>query len=107
MSVEPPMTARIYKPAQTAMQSGQGKTRDWVLDYEPEEPRVVESLMGWTSSGDMKGQLRLRFDTKEEAVAYAERHGIPYQVFEAKPSARRGLSYADNFAFNRRGAWTH
>jgi hypothetical protein len=101
------MTARIYKPAKTAMQSGQGKTRDWVLDYEPEEPRVVESLMGWTSSGDMKGQLRLRFDTKEEAVAYAERHGIPYQVFEAKPAARRGLSYADNFAFNRRGAWTH
>jgi hypothetical protein len=101
------MTARIYKPAKTAMQSGQGKNRDWVLDYEPEEPRVVESLMGWTSSGDMKGQLRLRFDTKEEAVAYAERHGIPYQVFEAKPAARRGLSYADNFAFNRRGAWTH
>ena len=101
------MTARIYKPAKTAMQSGQGKNRDWVLDYEPEEPRVVESLMGWTSSGDMKGQLRLRFDTKEEAVSYAERHGIPYQVFEAKPAARRGLSYADNFAFNRRGAWTH
>ena len=101
------MTARIYKPAKTAMQSGQAKTRDWVLDYEPEEPRVVESLMGWTSSGDMKGQIRMRFDTKEEAVAYAERHGIPYQVFEAKPAARRGLSYADNFAFNRRGPWTH
>jgi hypothetical protein len=105
--MEPPMTARIYKPAKTAMQSGQAKTRDWVLDYEPEEPRVVESLMGWTSSGDMRGQIRMRFDTKEEAVAYAERHGIPYQVFEAKPAARRGLSYADNFAFNRRGAWTH
>jgi len=101
------MTARIYKPAKTAMQSGQAKTRDWVLDYEPEEPRVVESLMGWTSSGDMKGQIRMRFDTKEEAVAYAERHGIPYQVFEVKPATRRGLSYADNFAFNRRGAWTH
>jgi ETC complex I subunit-like protein len=101
------MTARIYKPAKTAMQSGQAKTREWVLDYEPEEPRVVESLMGWTSSGDMKGQIRMRFDTKEEAVSYAERHGIPYQVFETKPAARHGLSYADNFAFNRRGAWTH
>jgi hypothetical protein len=55
----------------------------------------------------MKSQIRLEFATKEEAVAYAERHGIPYQVFEAKPAARRGLSYADNFAFNRRGAWTH
>ena len=101
------MTARIYRPAKTAMQSGHAKTREWVLDYEPEEPRVVESLMGWTSSGDMKSQIRLEFVTKEEAVAYAERHGIPYQVFEAKPPARRGLSYADNFAFNRRGAWTH
>ena len=81
------MTARIYKPAKTAMQSGQAKTREWVLDYEPEEPRVVESLMGWTSSGDMKSQLRLQFATKEEAVAYAERHGIPYQVQEGKAGA--------------------
>jgi hypothetical protein len=89
------------------MQSGHAKTKDWVLDYEPEEPRVVESLMGWTSSGDMKSQLRLTFDSQDEAVAYCERHGIPYQVFEAKQPARRGLSYADNFAFTRRGAWTH
>jgi hypothetical protein len=101
------MTARIYKPAKTAMQSGRAKTHDWVLDYEPEEPRVVESLMGWTTSGDMKSQVRLRFATKEEAVAYAERHGISYQVQEAKPVTRRGLSYADNFASGRRGAWTH
>jgi hypothetical protein len=101
------MTARIYKPGKTAMQSGQAKTREWVLDYEPEEPRVVESLMGWTSSGDMKSQVRLQFATKDEAVAYAERHGIPYQVQEGKQAPRRGLSYADNFSFTRRGAWTH
>ncbi len=101
------MTARIYKPAKTAMQSGRGKTKDWVLDYEPEEPRVVESLMGWTTSGDMKSQVRLRFATKEEAVSYAERHGIPYQVRDAKPVQRQGMSYADNFAFSRRGSWTH
>jgi hypothetical protein len=101
------MTARIYQPAKTAMQSGNAKTKDWKLDYEPEEPRVVESLMGWTSSGDMKSQLRLSFASKEEAIAYCERHGIPYQVSEAKGAARRGLSYADNFAFTRRGAWTH
>jgi hypothetical protein len=101
------MTARIYKPARTAMQSGQAKTRDWVLDYEPAEPRVVESLMGWTTSGDMKSQVRLRFATKEEAVAYAERHGVAYQVQEPKPVVRRGLSYADNFASSRRSAWTH
>jgi hypothetical protein len=101
------MAARIYKPAKTAMQSGSAKTKDWVLDYEPEEPRVVESLMGWTSSGDMKSQLRLSFASKDEAIAYCERQGIPYQVHEPKQPARRGLSYADNFAFTRRGAWTH
>ena len=76
------MPARIYKPSKTAMQSGQANTEAWVLDFELEQPRRVEPLMGWTSSGDMRQQLRLRFDTKEEAIAYCEREGIPYQVFE-------------------------
>jgi hypothetical protein len=101
------MAARIYKPARTAMQSGTAKTREWVLDYEPEQPREIEPLMGWTSSGDMKSQVRLRFATKDEAIAYAERHGIPYQVFESRTPARRAIAYADNFAFKRRDAWTH
>jgi hypothetical protein len=101
------MTARIYKPARTAMQSGQGKTKEWVLDYEPEQPRTVEPLMGWTSSADMKQELRLYFDSKEEAIGYCEREGIAYQVFEAKPAARQRISYSDNFAFPRREAWTH
>jgi hypothetical protein len=63
--------------------------------------------MGWTSSGDMKSQIQLRFATKEEAVAYCERNGIPYQVAETRQPERRGMSYADNFAFNRRAPWTH
>lgn len=101
------MVARIYRPARTAMQSGNAKTKQWVLDYEPEAPRVVEPLMGWTSSVDMKSQLRLRFATKEEAVAYCERRNIAYQVFEPKEPARRAIAYADNFAYQRRGPWTH
>jgi hypothetical protein len=101
------MTARIYKPSKTAMQSGLANTKAWVLDYEPEQPRQVEPLMGWTSSGDMRQQVRLRFASKEEAVAYCEREGIPYQVFETKPSTRRVIAYSDNFAFKRRDAWTH
>jgi len=101
------MTARIYKPARTAMQSGTAKTKEWVLDYEPEQPSMVEPLMGWTSSGDMKRQLRLNFDTKEEAVAYCERNGIPYEVFESKPPKRQRIAYADNFAYARRTPWTH
>ena len=101
------MTARIYKPAKTAMQSGLAKTKDWALDFEPEAPRTVEPLMGWTSSGDMRQQVHLRFSSKEEAVAYCERHGIAYQVSEETPHTRRGMSYSDNFAFKRRDAWTH
>jgi hypothetical protein len=101
------MVARIYKPAKTAMQSGTAKTHDWVLDYEPEQPREIEPLMGWTSSGDMRQQVRMRFATREEAVAYAERHGIAYQVFDTQASARRPIAYSDNFAFKRRDAWTH
>jgi hypothetical protein len=101
------MTARIYKPARTAMQSGTAKTKEWVLDYEPEQRRVIDPLMGWTSSGDMKQQLRLQFDTKEEAIAYCERNGIAYEVFETPPQKRARISYSDNFAYTRRGAWTH
>jgi hypothetical protein len=101
------MVARIYKPAKTAMQSGTANTKEWVLDYEPEQPRQIEPLMGWTASGDMRQQVRLRFDTPDEAIAYCERHGIPYEVAGVKARARHGLSYADNFAFKRRDAWTH
>jgi len=101
------MVARIYKPTKTAMQSGSANTKEWVLEYEPGAPRQVEPLMGWTSSTDMNSQVRLRFATADEAKAYAERLGIAYQLSEPKESARRKIAYADNFAFTRRGAWTH
>ena len=101
------MSARIYKPSKTAMQSGTAKTHDWVVDFDPEEPRQVEPLMGWTSSSDMRQQLKLSFATKEEAVAYCEREGIPYRILPDKEPVRRTMSYSDNFAFTRRGSWTH
>jgi hypothetical protein len=101
------MVARIYKPARTAMQSGQAKTKEWLLVYEPEVARQIEPLMGWTASSDMKQQLRLSFASQEEAVAYAERHRIPFRVFEPKEPARRKIAYADNFSFRRVGQWTH
>jgi len=100
------MTARIYQPARSAMQSGQAKD-DWVLEFEPESPRQIEPLMGWTSSGDMKSQVRLKFDTSEEAIAYATRHGILYRLEAPKPSARKILSYSDNFRHNRTVPWSH
>ncbi len=100
------MTARIFKPAKSAMQQGQSK-QDWTLQYEPAEPRSIEPLMGWTSSGDMKAQVKLKFDSKEEAIAYAERNGIAYRVEEPKPAKRNILSYSDNFAPNRVVPWSH
>jgi hypothetical protein len=107
MELEHFMTARIYKPAKNAMQSGKAKTREWQLEYEPEQPRTVEPLMGWTSSGDMKQQLTLSFDTKDEAVAYCEREGIPYHVLEPAEAVRRIAAYSDNFSFRRNEPWSH
>lgn len=101
------MTARIFKPAKNAMQSGRSMTKEWQLDYEPEQPRAVEPLMGWTSSGDMKQQITLRFHTKDEAIAYCERKGIAYQVIEPKETLQRQVAYADNFSFRRGEPWTH
>ena len=101
------MTARIYQPAKTATQSGNARTKLWVLEFEPASPREIDPLMGWTSSADMKQEVQIAFDTKEEAIAYCERQGIAYQVFETKPPVRPRISYSDNFAYPRREAWTH
>lgn len=101
------MAARIFKPAKTAMQSGEGRTKDWVLEFEPEAPRFIDPLMGWTGSTDMKQQIRLEFDTKDEAIAYAARNGLAYTVVEPKPRRAIRKSYAENFKFGRIGSWTH
>jgi hypothetical protein len=101
------MLARIYKPAKTAMQSGTARTKDWLLEFEPAAARTLDPLMGWTSSGDTLAQVRLAFDTKEEAIAFAERQGIAFQVFEPRPRKLNVKAYADNFRFGRRGQWTH
>lgn len=102
------MLARIYRPARSVMTSGPSYWQCWVLEYEPEAPRWVEPLMGWTGSRDMRQQVRISFDSKEEAIGYARRHGIPYQVVEPHPRKRkRPKSYADNFRADRPEPWTH
>ena len=103
------MSARIYQPARTAMSSGSAKTRNWVLEHAADSAREVDPLMGWTSSDDMQAQVRLIFQTKEAALDYAREHGIDAVVSEPKkrrPNIRPG-GYGENFATNRRGAWTH
>jgi len=101
------MTARIFQPARNAMQSGKARSRGWALVYDAEAPRSADPLMGWTSSGDMKQQLRLTFDSREEAMAYAERNGIAYRVEDTKPVRLQLKSYSDNFRWGRSDNWTH
>lgn len=103
------MSARIYQPARTAMSSGAAKTHLWVLEYAPASARSVDPLMGWTSSGDMDSQVRLRFESKDAAVDYAKDNGIEAVVHEPnkrKPVIRAG-GYGENFATFRRVPWTH
>ena len=103
------MRARIYQPAKTAMQSGTAKTTTWVLEFAPASAREVDPLMGWTGSDDTQAQVKLRFDTREAAEAYAVAKGIEYDV--AEPKSRkpmiRARGYGENFATDRRGVWTH
>ncbi|MCL7464431.1 ETC complex I subunit [Phaeovulum sp. NW3] len=103
------MRARIYQPARNAMQSGQAKTRIWYLDYMPADAREIDPLMGWTSSGDTQSQVRLKFDSREAAEAYARDHGLDYVVTEPHKRAAnvRPRGYGENFATDRRSAWTH
>jgi ETC complex I subunit conserved region len=101
------MTARIFKPAKTAMQSGSARTKDWVLEFEPASARVVDPLMGWVSSGDTGTQVKLAFETKDEAIAYATRNGIAFAVSDPAPHMRQNKTYSDNFKFGRVGLWTH
>lgn len=101
------MFARIYRPARTAMQSGQAKTKDWVLEFEPEMARRIDPVMGWVGTGDTKRQVHLRFETRDAAIAYARKHGIPHKVREPKTRGRVIKSYADNFAYDRKQPWSH
>ena len=100
------MKVRIFKPAKTAMQSGVGKTKEWLLESEP-MPKFVDPLMGWTGSRDTMQQVQLWFPTLEEAKAYAEKNGWQHTVEMPHSRPVRPKAYADNFAFNRVGRWTH
>ncbi|MDV7271434.1 ETC complex I subunit [Thioclava sp. A2] len=103
------MRARIYQPARNAMQSGQAKTKLWYLDFAQAEAREIDPLMGWTSSGDTQSQIRLKFESREAAEAYAKENGLDYVVTEGhkRKANIRPMGYGENFASGRRANWTH
>ena len=101
------MRARIYQPPKNAMQSGRAGSDEWVLDYEMAARRQADPLMGWSGSTDTQAQIRLRFPTKEEAVAYATKNGIPFDLEIPNLRRVRQKAYADNFKAGRAENWTH
>jgi len=93
--------ARIHRPAKTAMQSGRARTRQWVLEYEPASRRDPDPLMGWSSARDTLNEVHLRFDTLEEALLFAKKHGLEYTLIEEHTRTPKVKSYADNFRYDR------
>jgi len=93
--------ARIHRPAKSAMQSGRAQTRKWVIEYEPASRRDPDPLMGWSSARDTLNEVQLRFDTLDEAIAFAEKHGLEYALIEEHARTPKAKSYADNFRYDR------
>ena len=93
---------RIYRPAKNAMQSGLGNSRHWIVEFEPTDRKEPDPLMGWNGSRDTLAQVKLTFESKDEAVAYAEREGLSYSLIEDRPAKPvKPKSYAENFRFDR------
>ncbi len=101
------MLAKIYRPARNAMQSGAAKSEKWVLEFDSTAPRTVDPLMGWIGSTDTSTQVRMTFDTREDAIAFAQKSGLAFQVTEPREAKRVIKSYADNFSAYRKKPWTH
>ncbi len=99
--------ARIFRQRKSAMQSGHANADDWVLEWEKTEPKQADPIMGWWGSGDTRSQLRLRFDSQDEAEAYCRREGLAYEVEIVPAHTTKPKAYADNFKFTRLQNWTH
>lgn len=91
------MKAVIYSPTKSAMQSGMRNTKHWRIRFENNGSRYIEPLMGWTASRDMLQEVKLKFHTKEEAIAFAQKNKIEYEVLEQKFKKTLPKSYANNF----------
>ena len=105
------MTAKIYKPTKTAMQSGRkrkiSRGCEWVLTFTRQTAATPDRLMGWQSSSDTARQVRIYFPNLDSAISYAKSHDIDFVVQRPKSRRVQPKAYADNFAFSRNGAWTH
>jgi hypothetical protein len=90
---------KIYQPTKSTMQSGRGKTKRWVLEYDLVTKRAPESMMGWIASNDTLNQVKLQFDTAEQAIAYATKMGWKFALNEPHSRTIKGRTYLDNFKY--------
>ena len=88
--------AKIYKPAKTAMQSGMGKTKNWILEFDTMNTGI-NHLMGWETSRDTMSEVRLKFSSRDEAINYAKKNNINYYIVEPQKKKIIKKSYSDNF----------
>ena len=98
---------RIYQPRKNAMQSGRAKTRQWLVEFEPDAQVRNDSLMGWIAQGDTRNQVKMRFPSKDLAIAFCEKKRLDYEVSEPKTRTKKPKSYSDNFSHDRDKNWTH
>ena len=91
------MKAKIFKPAKTAMQSGRSKFNKWVLKFSDKKNQLKDTMMGWNGGSSTISQIELKFSSKEEAVSYAKKNSIDYEVLETSERKVINKSYADNF----------
>lgn len=101
------MKAKIYKPSKTSMQSGLGRTKKWILEFQKEKNKFKESLMGWIGSSDTSEQVRLYFESVEDAINFANKNKIEYNLVSGTKKKYSAKSYSDNFKFDRKDKWTH
>ena len=89
--------AKIYRPSKNAMQSGKANAVKWVLEYKPATAKIVDNLMGWQGSSDMLQEVKLKFSSKDSAIAYAQKNGLDFEVIEPHNAQIKIKSYAENF----------
>ena len=101
------MKAKIYQPSKSVTQSGRAKSANWVLEFSRSSTTTIDPVMNWTSSSDTQNQVKLKFSSKELAIAFAEKNLIEYTIRETMTSKIKPKSYSDNFSYDKKTPWTH
>tara|TARA_B100000575_G_C22868181_1_gene506833 strand:- start:403 stop:708 length:306 start_codon:yes stop_codon:yes gene_type:complete len=101
------MKAKIYQPSKSVTQSGSAKSSNWILEFSRSSKTSIDPVMKWTSSSDTQHQVKIKFASKELAIAFAEKNSIDYTIRDVKKRKIKPKSYSDNFSYDKKTPWTH